>query len=526
MSNPIDVALRVTGLSKTFSGQKALDDVSFEIARGSVTALLGMNGSGKSTLIKILAGVYVPDDDGQDELVVHGQETPLPLSPKTSHELGLRFLHQDVGLVDALTVADNFALTDRFSRTPGTPFIHRSMQDARVAKVLADFEIPVSPRTLVRDLDPTNRTLVGLARALQDSEGAEVTSARNHILVLDEPTATLPAEEVDRVLSTINLLKSVGGTVVFVSHRIDEVMRIADQVLILRDGKVVCYEPLGATSAHELVDKVVGQELSKSLAEAVAPRAHGDVVLEVTGLSGARVEDLRFTVAAGEVLGIAGLVGCGRSELIRMIAGGQRLRAGSIRLSNADYRPANPGEALDRGVACVPQERRLEGIVGPMTIRENLTLGRLRKFTKGGFLDTRREAQYANRLIGEFGVKPRDPQRIVGLLSGGNQQKVVVARASSFGARVLLLDEPTQGVDALAKRDIADIIRAKAAEGLCVVLGSTDAEDFIGVCDRVLVLDRGRLAGELHGSEITEANLAKLSSQDAPAVEGTDEHDS
>lgn len=525
MNTQLTPALEVSSVSKTFAGQKALRDVSFTLAPGSVTALLGMNGSGKSTLIKILAGIYTPDEAPDTKLFVRGKEVPTPLTPKVSHERGLRFLHQDVGLVDALTVADNFALVDQFSRKRGTPFIAQSVQDSRVRRVLDDFAIEISPRTLVRDLDPTSKTLVGLARALQDSEGDEGESARGHIVVLDEPTATLPAEEVDRVLSTITLLKRSGASVVFVSHRIDEVIRIADDVLILRDGRVVVDEPLGFTKASQLVEKVIGQELSKSLAHP-APHASRETIVSVSGLSGARIRDVSFEVAGGEVLGVAGLVGCGRSELLRILGGSQPATSGTVAIRGVGYQPSDPFAALQRGVTSVPQDRRADGIIATMSVTENLTLGRLERFTAGIFLKTKAEARHAQAMIAEFGIKTSDPHKLIGLLSGGNQQKAVVARASSLGTEVLLLDEPTQGVDALAKRDIANIVRAKASEGMSVVLGSTDIEDFIGVCDRVLVLDRGRIVGELHGKEISEANLARLSSDGAEENEGDrDVHD-
>lgn len=519
-----EVALEVVSVSKTFAGQKALRDVSFRLCSGKVTALLGMNGSGKSTLIKILAGLYDPDENDRTAIRIAGSAISLPLTPKASHENGMRFLHQDVGLVDALTVADNFAFVDRFRLRRGTPFINRSIHESRVRRVLDDFSIDVSPRALVRDLDPTNRTLVGLARTLQDSEGSDGDAARGHIVILDEPTATLPAEEVDRVLSTITLLKNAGASVVFVSHRIDEVIRIADEILILRDGRVVIDEPLGETSAKQLVEKVVGKELARSLAKP-APQTRGETMIDVSQLRGTRIRDVSFEVARGEILGIAGLVGCGRSELLRILGGSQAPTSGVMSIRGRSYRPIDPSAALQQGVTSVPQDRRSDGIVSTMSVAENLTLGRLDRFTRGGFLMPKAESRHADTMIADFGIKTLDRHKLIGLLSGGNQQKAVVARASSLGASVLLLDEPTQGVDALAKRDIADIIRAKAADGMSVVLGSTDIEDFVGVCDRVLVLDRGQLVGELHGTEITEANLARLTSRGVDTDEGdTDVH--
>lgn len=503
-------ALRIDNLSKTFAAQRALDSVSFSVPRGKITALLGMNGSGKSTLIKVLAGVYQPDSGAS--LKIGGAEMALPMNPKSAHQAGLRFLHQDVGLVDSLTIADNFAFVDRF-RAPGMlgP-ISKHRQHEHVAATLEKFGVSVHPGTLVGSLNPTLRTMVGLARAFQDEEESGVGAFAKNVVVLDEPTASLPVEEVDTILTSLEELKANGGTVIYVSHRTEEVKRIADQLVILRDGKLVADEPIAQLGVDDIVARVVGKRLEKTKIPRQSER-EGSVVLTARGIIGPRLRGVDLQVRSGEILGVAGLVGCGRSELIRMLAGAQKASDGEMELSGAIYSPNSPAAAIAQGVSCVPQERRREGAVLPMTVRENITLGRLKVFTKNGALDGRSERDGARRLIEQFSVKPADPSRLVGLLSGGNQQKVVVARAAGFGGTVLLLDEPTQGVDALAKQEIANIIRSLAAQGLAVVLASTDFEEFVGLCDRVLVLDRGRLVAEATGDEISEEHLALLCAQ-------------
>lgn len=508
-------ALRIENLSKTFSGQRALNEVSFAVPRGKITALLGMNGSGKSTLIKVLAGVYQPDQGAA--LTIGGTGMSLPMTPRTAHEAGLRFLHQDVGLVDSLTVADNFAFVDRF-RAPGKlgP-INKRRQHEHVAATLEKFAISVHPGALVGSLNPTLRTMVGLARAFQDEEESGVRAFAKNIVVLDEPTASLPVEEVDAILTSLEELKANGGTVIYVSHRTEEVKRIADQLVILRDGKLVADEPLAQMGVDDIVARVVGKRLEKTKIPRQSER-EGDVVLSAQGITGPRLRGVDLQVRSGEILGVAGLVGCGRSELIRILAGAQNPSAGHMELAGKSYSPGSPATAIAAGVSCVPQERRREGAVLPMTVRENITLGRLKAFTRNGALDGRKERDGALRLIEQFSVKPADPSRLIGLLSGGNQQKVVVARAAGFGGTALLLDEPTQGVDALAKQEIANIVRGLAADGLAVILASTDFEEFVGLCDRVLILDRGRLVAEATGGDISEEHLALLCAQHGAAA--------
>ncbi|WP_423184486.1 sugar ABC transporter ATP-binding protein [Arthrobacter sp. NyZ413] len=507
-------ALRISKLSKTFAGQKALDNVSFSVPRGNITALLGMNGSGKSTLIKVLAGVYQPDPDAG--LTIGGAEMALPMTPRSAHDAGLRFLHQDVGLVDSLTIADNFAFVDRF-RAPGVlgP-ISKRLQHEHVAATLGKFGIELHPGVLVGSLNPTLRTMVGLARAFQDEEESGLQAFAKNVVVLDEPTASLPVEEVDTILTSLEELKANGGTVIYVSHRTEEVKRIADQLVILRDGKLVADEPI----AEMTVDDIVGRVVGKRLVKAAIPRKgerQGDVILSGRGISGQRLQGVDFEVRSGEIVGVAGLVGCGRSELIRILAGAQKATSGHMELAGSSYTPDSPAGAIAAGVTCVPQERRREGAVLPMTVEENITLGRLKAYSRNGSLDRRKEREGVLRLIAQFSVKPADPVKMIGLLSGGNQQKVVVARAAGFGGRVLLLDEPTQGVDALAKQEIANIVRELAAQGLAVVLASTDFEEFVGLCDRVLVLDRGRLVAEAAGDDISEEYLALLCAQHGSA---------
>jgi ribose transport system ATP-binding protein len=497
--------LQIRGLSKTFAGQRALDDMSLSFPAGSVTALLGHNGSGKSTLIKILAGFYEPDEGGAVEL--DGKAVALPIDPREAHRIGLRFMHQDLALVDALTIADNFAFVDRFRTRGMLGPISRKREHRRVAQLLELLNIDEDPGRTVAELDPTTRTMIAMARAVQDSRAAE--DAEQHVLFLDEPTAALPASEVDRALEVVRTIRDRGGAIVLVSHRIDEVLRIADRVAVLRDGRVVAERDREGLDADALVSLIVGGAAAGSQKRENA--AQDEIVFSARGLTGNRLEGVDVDVRRGEIVGVAGLLGCGRSELARIIAGAQRATHGASTLGGAPYEPHSPADALAEGVTYVPQDRRATGCITGMSLQENLSLGALDRFYKRGWLRLRQEQDATLATIRTFGITPPDPRRLVAYFSGGNQQKAVVARAVRREPRLLVLDEPMQGIDVGARREIAQIVRGLADDGVAVVVGSTDVEDLVGLCDRVVVLNRGHLVGTLSGDAITEERVTMLS---------------
>lgn len=497
--------LTVEGLSKTFAGQRALDDVSTVFPAGEITALLGHNGSGKSTLIKIFAGFYEPDE--QREIEVFDQRLTLPISPREAHEAGLRFMHQDLALIDALTIADNFAFVDHFRTPTEIGPISRRREHRRVAATLAEFGVDEHPGKRVGDLDMTTKTIIGMARAVQDSRGSK-DDVRHHVLFLDEPTAALPQEEVERVLEVMGQIRDRGGAVVLVSHRIDEVMRIADRVVVLREGKVVAQRERAGLDPDSLVELIVGGSSADEGRRAKGPQEQ--VTLSVRDLQGPRLRGLDFDVRRGEIVGVAGLVGCGRSELTRILAGAQRADAGTVTLADAPFEPKTPADALRAGVAYVPQDRRGAGCITGMSLQENLSLGRLNTYFKNGWLSLREEKRATRTAIEEFDIRPADPRRLVAYFSGGNQQKAVVSRAVSRNPVLLVLDEPMQGIDIGAKREIAQIVRNLADEGVAVIVGSTDVADLIGLCERVLVLNRGHLAAVAEGVEVAEERLTML----------------
>jgi ribose transport system ATP-binding protein len=495
------VALSVQGVSKTFGVTRALDDVFLAFRAGQITALLGENGSGKSTLIKILAGAYTPDP-GHATATVRGEGVPLPLSAEQSHRLGLRFLHQDLGLVLEASIADNVALYDGFV-SPSLA-LRRREERRRTAALLERFEVTADPDAIVADLSPSEQTMVAIARAFGDE-----TRWPERVVVLDEPTAALPGDEVARVFRAIRRACRAGAAIILVSHRLDEVLEVGDRVAVLRDGRVVAEESLEGLGADDLIAMMLGHALVRADPDLRGgeERSH-DALFRVTDLARDRVRGVSFALKAGEVLGIAGLVGSGRSELVRLLGGVQRPTAGTIGLAGETKRFSEPSEAVAAGVVTVPQNRRRDGVILEMTISENLTLGDLGAVSWKGSIRPRQERAEAQALIERFDIRPPLLALPLRLLSGGNQQKVAIARAVRLNPRVLLLDEPTQGVDVGARSEIGEIIVSLKRAGVGIVLASSDLDELLELADRVIVLDRGRVRDDLHRSEIHRDRLA------------------
>lgn len=469
------------GVTKRYAGTTALDDVSFEVGPGTFHALLGGNGSGKSTAIKVLAGVENAES-GEVRLGDHRIDAS-HLSPRWSDEVGIRFVHQDLGLLEPLTVAENIAMTTGYGDRAG---LVRWREVRRAAQVALDrIGLDVSPAALVAELRPAQRTLVAIARCLTGGAGAA------SLLVLDEPTASLPDEEATHLLERLQALTRSGTTVLYVTHRLDEVLRAADAVTVLRDGRHVETRPRDGLDHDTLVELIVGRAI-----ESLYPDAHDtaeEPVLEVSGLRAGPARDVSFTVRRGEVVGIGGAVGSGRSSVLRALFGDLPAEAGSIVVGGEAFRPASPGDAIEAGLAYVPEDRGRDAGFATASVSLNLAAVSSRR---SQWLSLRRERQEARRDVEEFGVRVASVLAPFRSMSGGNQQKTVLARWLRLDGRVLLLDEPTQGVDVGARADIYRVIRAAADEGLAVVVVSSDFEELAGLADRVVVMAAGRVVGE------------------------------
>jgi ribose transport system ATP-binding protein len=486
--------LEINGLSKTFPGQRALDDVDLEVLVGEIHALIGQNGSGKSTLVKVLAGYHRPDPGVTAAL--RGAAFAIG-SASAAKAAGIRFVHQDLGLVEALSVADNFHLAEESGR-PITR-IRRRSERAATRTALSNLGYDLDPDALV----DSERTAVAVARALSDLDDGPA------LLVLDEVTASLPGPEVARLFAALRLVAARGVAILFISHHLDEVMGLADRVTVLRDGRRITTATVGETSHDGLVELLLGRQL---LADATRPsddERSGDRALTVRALAGAVVTGLDLDVESGEVVGVAGLTGSGREEVAGLLAG--RLpRTGQVWVSGRTVPSAEPKLAIDLGMCLVPADRAAHALLPAISVRENMTLPDVRAFWSGGVLHRTPERTEVRHWISELDLRPDRPEVAVNTLSGGNQQKVVMARWLRVEPKVLVLDEPTQGVDVGSKADIHRLVDRAAAGGAAVVICSTDSDELARLCHRVVVLQRGQVAGELTGAAISVERIERM----------------
>jgi ribose transport system ATP-binding protein len=498
MSSP---ALTVRNLSKTFPGQRALIDVDFELAPGEVRALVGQNGSGKSTFIKILAGYHKPDDGAQ--VTVAGE--PLAFNdPGGALAAGLRFVHQDLALVPTLNTLDNLALGRGYERgLAGTISWRREASSAHA--LLHEFGYDFDLRAPVSKLRASEQTGIAIARALQDWEGEA------HVLFLDEPTAALPAGEVQRLFEVVSMVKDRGVAVVYISHHFSEVFAICDRVTVLRDGRLVTTRPVAELDEAKLGELTVGRDLEIVTGRTPTQRVaeQREPVLRVRGLGGRVLRDVDFDAHRGEVIGFAGVTGSGREELASLIFGAVA-REGEVELDGATLPPGRPERSVKSGMALVPADRLASGVLAEMTVRENLTIGSLSQYMSRLGLRKGAEAGDVDGWLERLEIVPRRSEAIVARLSGGNQQKVMLGRALHLQPLVLILDGPTQGVDVGAKVAIHEIIDTVARSGAAVLVASTESDELIRLCDRIVVFEGGRIQCVCVSSETSSRQITEL----------------
>ncbi len=490
--------LRVRNLSKTFGSTRALDGVDLDVGAGEIHALIGQNGCGKSTLIKVLAGFH--QAEAGMEIEVAGQAVELGRAAD-SRNAGFRFVHQDLGLVDTLSTVENLMLGRELATARGGRI--RWADECRdVQRRMDELGYRFDVTSAVGGLGAAERTGVAIARALWDWESARV-------LVVDEPTASLPREEVAILFGALERLRAAGLGVIYVSHRLDEIFEIGDRVTVLRDGRLVGTWNISDIDQDDLVRSMVGNVQLRPPHDRSAPIPKAEAALGVTGLRGTVVDGVDLEVRRGEVLGIAGLTGSGREEILPLLFG-HAARAGDVRL-NGRLVPAHPRGAMRAGLALVPADRRGQGAVFSMSLQQNYGLTDLRPFAKRiGFLSRDRERVECDGWIQRLDVRPARSDAIFASLSGGNQQKIVLAKWLRRRPAVLLLDEPSQGVDVGAKAVIHALARQVAAEGASVVIASSDDSELCDTCDRVLVMRDGRIAGEVTGDGLTTEELGRL----------------
>jgi ribose transport system ATP-binding protein len=499
----MNAALKVEGLSKTFGDTHALQHLALTLEPGEVRALLGENGSGKSTLIKILSGFHRPDEG---TVLVAGRAVAWG-NPAASLALGLRFVHQNLGLVEHSSVEDNLALTYGFPTRFG--LVRGRISRARTSSALESVGLHIAPKTPIMQLSPAERTGVAVARALLDIPGADQAK----VLVLDEPTATLPDTEVDRVVELVRAVQLRGTAVIYVTHRLEEVFRVASSVTILRDGCHVTTTSVQGLTRADLVRFMVGSELDEVQREARAIRAQTtDHVLRVDRVSAPRIRDVSLSVAPGEIVGVAGITGSGREELCATIFGAEeRLGGGDVSIGGISLSSGSPRTAIKLGAAYIPADRQRLGGLASLSARENLAISN-EGLMSSVLLDRKREQRDTEISFDRFRINPAGRyEQLFAQFSGGNQQRIVFAKWLQGKPKILLIDEPTQGVDVATKTLLHKQLLAAAADGAAVLISSSDTDELASLCQRVIVMHGGRIVETLAGHEVNpEAISMKL----------------
>ncbi|MCP3920453.1 MAG: sugar ABC transporter ATP-binding protein [bacterium] len=493
--------LEVRGVSKRFPGVLALDRVSLSLGHGEILAVIGENGAGKSTLMKVLAGVQHQD---KGDVLVDGEPAAID-SVNAAYDRGIVLIHQELNLCGNLDVASNVYL-GREPRRHGL-IDHKTMRtqaQACIAKVGLDVKVS----TLVERLPIGRQQLVEIAKAL---------SVDARVLIMDEPTSSLSTRETETLFAVIEDLCASGVSIVYISHRLAEVKRLAHRVVVLRDGHNAGELARDEIEHDAMVRLMVGRDVSQFYAR--KPHEPGAVALEAEDIvvPGGAPEPISLRVHAREIVGIAGLVGAGRSELIETLFGVTPAVRGHLRVGGTDVRISSPKDAIAAGLALVPEDRKQSGLVLEMAVRENVSLPSLEREARRAFIDKRAEREVAGRMIADLGIKTRDDRQVVKDLSGGNQQKVVLAKWLALAPRVLLLDEPTRGIDIGAKHEIYALMERLAADGVAVLFISSEMEEILGISDRVLVMHEGRIAGELGRGELDEEAVMQLATGGQPA---------
>ena len=493
--------------SKAFGATQALDDVSFELERGSVHALLGGNGSGKSTLIKLIAGV-LPADAGQ--LEIRGERHDLrSLTPARVRAAGLHFVHQQRTTFPQLTVTENLAIGRGFDTGAGGRIEWRRAR-RRAAAVLERFQIDARPDQELGELGPATQTMVAIARALQDQDGDA-----DGVLLLDEPTASLPAPEASLLLGALRRYADAGQAIVYVTHRLEEVFAVADRATLLRDGRVVGTVEPRQLDHESLVELMMGRTVEQI--EHLRGRPEGRTVLAARGLSAGPLEDLDLDLREGEIVGLGGLLGSGRSSLLKALFGVRPLKSGELWIDGELRRISSPPTAMAAGLAYVPEDRQQDATFPELSVGENLSLTVIPDYWHRGMLNRRREHRDALGLFDSFLITAESDRAPMRSLSGGNQQKVMLARWLRRQPRILLLDEPTQGVDVAARAEIYELVHSAVAAGAAALIASSDFEELARICDRVIVLRKGDAVAELRGDELSADRIARLANAQVAA---------
>ncbi len=499
-------ALRLTGLSKHFGGERALTGVDLDVSAGEVHGLLGQNGSGKSTLIKILAGYHAPEPGA--ELYLHGRRMRLPAPPGGFRDHGIAFVHQDLGLIPSLTVVENLFIGELASRPRWLISWRRERE--RAARLFAEYGLPIDPGAVVGDLSPVQRALLAIVRAVNDLKSATGKGGEAGLLVLDEPTPFLPENDVHQLFALVRGIVADGAGVIFVSHDVDEVIEITDRATVLRDGRVAGTLVTAEATARDFVEMIVGRQLDGQ-APVHRNASQGAMDVRIDGLSGGAVDDVSIALHGGEIVGLTGLIGSGYDEIPYLVYGARPVGSGRLSLKGRalDISGLDPARAVAAGMVLIPGDRQNAGAVGSLNVADNMTIPVLHTLYNPWALNRSGMRRRTGALGAAFEVRPNAPALPFEALSGGNQQKALLAKWFQTEPALILLDEPTQGVDVGARQTVYKAIDESVRGGAAVLCASSDYEQLAAICDRVLVFSRGRVIGELTGDDVNKDTIAE-----------------
>ena len=493
MNKPI---LAMRNISKSFPGVMALNNVSFSLLAGEVHVLMGENGAGKSTLMKILAGIY-PKDHG--EIEVDGQLIRGHYTPREALQKGISMIHQELSPIPEMTIAENIYLA-REPKLLKIGLVNRKVMHAQAAALFQQLGVELNPKTKMKALSVAQMQMVEIAKAV---------SYNSKIVIMDEPTSAITDKEVETLFQTIAMIKARGVGVVYISHKMDEIMRVGDRITVLRDGEYVATRPLDEVDKSQIIAMMVGREISSIFPKInVTP---GQVVMSVKGLtSHGAFANISFDLKAGEILGIAGLMGAGRTEVVERLFGVGKIDAGEIHIHGKPVAITNPMDAIRHGIALVSEDRKKYGLNLKFSVKENISLVKLRDFCVGGVIRKQQEIAAVDALIQKIRIKTPSRNQTALNLSGGNQQKVVIAKWLLAQPQILIMDEPTRGIDVGAKMEIHGLISALAKEGKAIIMISSELPEIIGMSDRVLVMHEGKMMGMLARHELHQETIMKL----------------
>ena len=484
--------LELHNITKSYPGVKALKGVSLSFEKGEVHAIVGENGAGKSTLIKTIAGAIEPDGG---EIVVDGQSFER-LSPRHAKDLGIEVIYQEFNLVESLSAAENIFLGEKRGRL--VPFKYF---EARAKETFDKFGVPIDPRTPVGELTPAQMQIVEICKAI---------SRDLKVLVMDEPTAPLTVSEVEAMFRIVADLKARGVTIIYISHRIDEIFAICDRVSVLRDGEHVATTQVSGTTRQALISLMVGRELKDAYIR--PPVVQDEVALKVCNMTGNGVRDVSFDLKRGEILGISGLVGAGRTELVRLIFGADPRESGTVIKDGKEIHISSVGDAMRNGIGLIPEDRKQHGVFLDMSVGWNISIPVIRRLSRYLVVSTRRETDLTEEYRSRLRIKTPSLDQLVRNLSGGNQQKVVLAKVLASESDVIIFDEPTRGIDVGAREEIYGLMAELVGAGKSILMISSDMEELLGMCDRILVICEGRLTGELSRAEFRQDTILELAS--------------